>query len=169
MEGFVIREAGISDRAEIAEMRVLLQEHLEASNPRIWRLTELGKQQIGLKVDEMLADKDGLVLVGEEMGGLVGVAWGHVSERKDYNPQRVASINLLFVRKAFRRRGIGSLLVRKLCVFFEAKGVENVSLNYILGSIESECFWSRLGFVPLRVTANTELGALKENLRALLE
>lgn len=164
MEGCVVRAADVSDRAELVDMRLLLQKHLEARNQRIWRITELGKQRMELHVDEMLADENSLVPVAELGGRLAGFAWGHISNRKDYAPESVASINLAFVRESYRRQGIGSLLVKRLCEFFETRGVDEISLNYVLGNYESEKFWSKLGFVPFRVTANTDIGNVLRNL-----
>lgn len=115
----------------------------------------------------MLSDEDGLVLVVEDGGDLVGFAYGRVVSRRDYLPETVGFINLIYVREGHRRKGTGIRLVRELCSFFRARDVDEVNLNHIKGNTEGESFWTKLGFEVVRVTANTPLEALEKRLAEL--
>lgn len=159
-----IRPATPADKPGIIEMRVALQRHDEASNPRIWHNTEEGNRNLGADVDEMLSDEDGLVLVVEDDRDLVGFAYGRVSSRKDYLPETVGFINLIYIKEGHRRKGTGRRLVRGLCSFFRARDVDEVNLNHIKGNTEGASFWRKLGFEIVRVTANTTLEALEKRL-----
>lgn len=159
-----IREARPTDRDELLRMRHALQRHDEASNPRIWHVTEEGKQHLDATVDEMLSDEDGLALVAEEDGRPVGFAWGHIAHRTDYTPRAVGFIRLIYLDEAHRRKGTGTKLVQELCRYFRTRDVEEANLNHILGNTEGEGFWKRLGFKPVRVSANTPLKDLEERL-----
>lgn len=160
-----LREARPSDRDELIRMRLCLQEHMETSNSRIWHLSEEGRQRLGPNVDEMLSDEDGRVIVVEANGNIIGFAWGRVTRRTDYEPERVGFINMVYIKEAHRRRGVGANLVQDLYRFFRENDMEEVNLNYILGNREAEGFWKGLGFVPVRASANTTLGDLEERLR----
>ncbi len=148
----------------LTEMRLLLQEHVEASNLKIWRLNAVGRASIGVPVKEMLANESGLVLVAEAEGKPVGFISGSFRKRDDLDPRIVGYINLLFVREGFRERGIGRSLVGKLCAFFRSNGVEDITLNYVHGNREAEVFWIGLGFEHRLHVANSSLGALEEKL-----
>ncbi len=165
MTQLTLREARPSDRDELIGMRLCLQEHAETSNSRIWHLTEEGRQRLSPNVDEMLSDEDSRVIVVEANGEIIGFAWGRVTRRTDYEPERVGFINIVYVKKAHRRRGVGANLVQDLCRFFRANDMEEVNLNYILGNREAEAFWNGLGFVPVRASANTTLENLEVRLR----
>lgn len=159
-----IREAGPADRDELVEMRLLLQYHVEASNPRIWHTTEQGKQEITRDIEQMLSDESGRVMVAEMEGNIVGYTYGTVSHRTSYTPRSVGFINGIYVREPYRRRGIGTRLVWELCKFFNAESVEEVNLRYVLGNREGEEFWKSLGFKPVILTANIPLEALEDRL-----
>jgi GNAT superfamily N-acetyltransferase len=160
-----IREAKPTDRDELLRMRHALQRHDEASNPRIWHVTEEGKKHLDATVDEMLSDEDGIAVVAEENGKPIGFAWGHVAHRTDYAPRTVGFFRLIYLEEGHRRRGTGTRMVREICRYFGERGVEEANLNYILGNREAEGFWSGLGFEPVRASANTPLKALEERLR----
>ncbi len=159
-----IREADASDRGDLVEMRLLLQRHLEASNPRIWRMTEEGERKIAEEVEQMLCGEDSRVVVAEVGGVVVGYAYGTVSRRASFMPRSVGFINGIYVREPYRRRGIGIRLMEELCKFFDAEKVDEVNLRYVLGNREGEGFWRRLGFKPIIHTANIPLEELERRL-----
>jgi hypothetical protein len=54
--------------------------------------------------------------------------------------------------------------VAELCRFFADKGVEDLSLRYVVGNEEAAAFWSALGFAPRILTA----GARRSEIEARL-
>jgi GNAT superfamily N-acetyltransferase len=122
------------DKPALTEMRLALQAHDEAHNPRIWHTTPEGKRRQADQVDAMLHDPDGTTLIAEENGEPTGFTWGTATTRPHYTPERVATINLIYVREGHRRRGTGTRLVRALCHHFAAQRVQEVTLNYIVGN-----------------------------------
>jgi aminoglycoside 6'-N-acetyltransferase I len=161
-----IRETQPEDRNQLVEMRLLLQNHLETSNPGIWHMTEQGKQEIGQDIDQMLSDEDGRVMIAEEDESITGYAYGHVSHRTTLTPKIVGFIYGIYVRELYRRRGTGTRLVEELCKFFRAENVEEVNLRYVLDNREGEEFWKALGFKPVIHTANTSLQTLESRLQS---
>jgi ribosomal protein S18 acetylase RimI-like enzyme len=164
-----IRKARPTDREALAEMRLLMQHHMEASNPNIWRMTEEGRMSITKDIEQMLSDEEGRVLVAEENEAIVGFTYGRVVSRETYTPKTVGHIDTIYVKPAQRRRGIGSGLVRELCRYFRERGVDEVNLRYVLENEEAEEFWKTLGLTPVIQTANTPLEALKKKLKRTMK
>jgi GNAT superfamily N-acetyltransferase len=148
------------DRDRLIEMRLRLQAHVEASNPRIWKYTEQGKQRLLGDVDTMLDDPEAITLVAETNGEAIGFITGRVSTRKHMTPTTIGFIGLAYVEPEHRRKGVGTRLVRSLCGRFKAAGVDEANLGYIYGNREATEFWRDLDFEPVRVTVNTPLRSL---------
>jgi len=160
-----LRKAVPSDKQNLVQMRLSLQQHVEKSNDEIWKVTELGIRKLEQDVDQMLSDTEGLVLVAEKNGDNIGFAYGSVAKRTDYKPNRVGFINMIFIKEHYRRQGIGKKIVHRLCQYFESNNAEHITLRYAVGNRGAQAFWKRLGFRPIIHTANTKLEQLKEQLQ----
>jgi GNAT superfamily N-acetyltransferase len=71
-------------------------------------------------------------------------------------------VDQAFVRADHRRAGVGKQLVARLCHFFAAEEVEDISLRYVVGNAEADAFWSAIGFSPRIITS----GATRETVEA---
>jgi len=163
----LVRRARTSDLEKLVELRIRVQEHMEASSSRVWRITEEGKRNLRKTLEESLSKKDGLMLVAEKDNDLMGFIYGEVTHRPDYLPPGTGQISLLYVKEDFRRHGLGSTLVKELCRFFRNENIDEVTLRYVLGNIEGERFWSSLGFKPVLVTVSRPLRELEQTLNQL--
>lgn len=161
MKNFLVRRATCSDIEKLIELRILLQQHCEDSNRLIWHMTPHGKALLREKVENELVDNKRRTLVAEMSGETIGFIQGEVERRIDYLPTTVGSISTAYVVKEFRRKGVGEMLVKRLCEFFSSEGVEDVTLRYIIGNREAEGLWKKLGFQPVITTAKTVLDRLK--------
>jgi ribosomal protein S18 acetylase RimI-like enzyme len=168
MDNLTIRKAASSDVERIVELRLLLQEHVEKSNPLIWRITEEGMKLLKQKVEGDLADSNIQVLLAEADGEIIGFVQGEVTCRSDYLPRTVGHVSLVYVVKQFRRKGVGRRLVKELCKFFNSNKVENLTVRYIIGNKEAERFWRRLGFESIITTSSTYLKELDLKLKAIV-
>lgn len=160
-----IRQARPTDREALVKMRLSMQEHMEASSSRIWRMTDEGRRSIAKDVEQMLSDEGGRVLVAVEDGAVVGYTHGRVAHRVEYVPSGVGFIHGIYVQEPSRRRGVGTLLVWELAKYFRSQNVDEANLRYVRGNREGEGFWRSLGFEPVIHTANTSLDALESRLR----
>jgi ribosomal protein S18 acetylase RimI-like enzyme len=167
MDNLTVRRAASSDVERIVELRLLLQEHAEKSNPLIWRITEEGKKLLKQKVEDELADSNVHVLLAEADGEVIGYVQGEVACRIDYLPRTVGHVSLLYVVKQFRRKGVGRRLVKELCKFFNSNKVEDLTVRYIIGNKEAERFWRKLGFEPIITTSSTYPKQLDFKLKAI--
>jgi hypothetical protein len=141
MNDFTIRRAASPDVERIVELGLLLQEHVEESNPFVWRITEEGKKLIKQKVEADLANSNVLVLIAEADGEVIGYVQGEVTSRSDHVPGTVGQVSLMYVVKQFRRR-------------------------YVIGNKEAEGFWRKLGFEPIITTSRTSATELDHKLRS---
>jgi len=161
----LIRNVETSDLEELVKLRLSFQHHMEASNPRVWRITEEGRSHLREDTEQKLINEEGRMLVAVTEKELVGFAYGEVSHRTTYTPNVIGQISIVYVREEFRRQGVGKQLVEELCQFFRSKNVEEVTLNYISGNKEAEGFWGVLGFEPVRISANLGFEQLMKQLR----
>jgi GNAT superfamily N-acetyltransferase len=99
-----------------------------------------------------LDSKARIVVAVNGDGAIFGMAVGRIHFQDTYVPNVSASIDMVFVEKPYRRRGVGTQLVLALCQFFAAHGVEDISLRYVIGNRQAEQFWSRFGFEPRIIT-----------------
>jgi ribosomal protein S18 acetylase RimI-like enzyme len=167
MTDVTIRKAKRSDIEKLAQLKLQLQQHCEESNSLIWQMTKEGAALLKQKVSDDLDNVNGHVLVAELDGEIIGFAYGEISHRTDYSPGIVGSISTVYVDRKARRKGVGTLLVRQICEFFESEVIEDVTLRYVVGNKEAEIFWSKLGFNPVITTAKTGLRELKREIGKL--
>jgi len=168
MDNLTIRRAASSDMERIVELRLLLQEHAEKSNPLIWRMAEEGKKLLKQKVENDLADSNIHVLLAEADGEIIGYVQGEVTRRSDYMPRTVGQVSLMYVVKELRRKGVGRRLVKELCKFFKSDKVEDLTVRYIIGNKEAEGFWRKLGFESIITTSSTYLKELDFKLKVTI-
>ena len=166
MEDLTIRRATSSDIDTIARLRLSLQQHVEESNPLVWRMTERGKKLLKQEIRKDLSSRNTRVLLAEVGGETIGFAQGEVASRSDYSPRKVGHISLLYVMKRFRRKGFGRRLIKELCRFYNSNRAEHLTVRYIIGNEEAEAFWTQLGFESIIWTGATHLEELGSKLNA---
>ena len=168
MNNLTIRRAASSDMKRIVELRLLLQEHVEKSNPLTWRMTEEGMRLLKQEVENELATGKVQVLLAEADGEVIGFVQGEVTCRSEFMPRTVGHISLMYVMKQFRRKGVGRRLVTELSKFFSSNKAETLTVRYVIGNTEAERFWKKLGFVSIIMTSSTYLKDLGFKLKGIV-
>jgi len=163
MQSYSTRAAEESDIDCLVNMRGLLQKHVEDSNSNIWRLSTKGYKQLKQQSIKWIHNKDTRVLlVVDNRGQAVGFAMGKICRHQEYLPQVSGIIGQVFIKKEYRRQGIGRKLIVELCKFFALNKVEDISVRYVSGNQEGERFWKKLGFKVRIKTAGTKRKNLLE-------
>jgi GNAT superfamily N-acetyltransferase len=126
-------------------------------------MTEEGRRLLKQKVANDLADSTTRIFIAEAGDETIGFAQGKVASRSDYAPRTVGLVSLVYVRKQFRRKGIGRHLVKELCRFFGSNKAEHLTVRYVISNKEAEGFWAKLGFEPIISTSASHLRDLKLN------
>lgn len=162
---YTIRPAQRSDLDRLVELLLALQDHLEAANPDLWRMTPQARANLKGQLASRLTGNNTCTLVAEHnKDGVIGVISGRITRNKSYEPDRAGLVDQAFVQADHRRARVGTRLVAELCRFFAAEGVNDLSLRYVMGNEEATGFWSALGFAPLIVTTGADRQAVEKRL-----
>jgi ribosomal protein S18 acetylase RimI-like enzyme len=155
---YTVRRARPSDLDALLRLHLLLEDHLEASNPDLWRMSDAARGQLRSQLVARLTAPESCALVAEHGAeGVVGMLFGRVISNTRYQPTRSGTVDQLFVLPEHRRHDVGSGLVRALCDFLAAQAVEDVSLRYVHGNHQAAAFWAALGFRPRIITSGASL------------
>ena len=120
--------------------------------------------QVGEKYREAMQGPDSLVIVAEDDGEVVGMAYGEVSQPSRFSDERALELSGVVVRSGYRGRGVGRELVREAARFAEAGGIAWVELKTFAPNEGAMSFWEGLGFSPRVVQMTTPTDALIERL-----
>jgi ribosomal protein S18 acetylase RimI-like enzyme len=106
----------------------------------------------------LVTDADGIVVVAEAEGSLVGLGVGEVSRPSSWSDERALDVANVYVDPAHRRQGIGRAIVAELALFAAGRGLERLVLRVFAPNHEAAAFWRRLGFEPrlVQFTARTD-------------
>ena len=154
-----IRRATQADIESLVEMRLRLQRHMEASNSRLWGISETKISAMPEFYRVGINDPNALLLVvqGHESEDLAGMGLGRICRHGEYVPSASGRIDDIWIEPALRRKGVGTRLVTELLKFFRLRGIEALVLDYAEGNVEAEAMWRRFGFAPVLITATTAL------------
>jgi GNAT superfamily N-acetyltransferase len=163
--GYSIRRAEKADLDQLTELLLALQDHLEASNPNLWRMKDAARSHLRAQLSARLTAPGSRVLVAEHTeDGVIAAILGRVVTNKRYRPARAGSVDQAFVRADHRRAGVGTLLMDHMCRFFADEGVDDLSLRYVVGNSEAGGFWAALGFSPRIITTGALRSVVEERL-----
>jgi ribosomal protein S18 acetylase RimI-like enzyme len=164
--GYRARAAAAADCETLAVMRRQLQQLLEQESPALWRMTAARSAALGDFYAECLSDADVLILVAETSDAaeprIIGTATARIETGRDV--ARFGSIEDVWVEPEHRGRGICRALVAKLTEFFQAQGVNELSVGFAHGGTAAE-LWQRLGFTPAVVIANGDVDTVRDRTR----
>ncbi len=153
----------MADLDSLTSMALSLQRHVEHSNPLVWKTNELGRMKTAEQIERDLDASDTVVILAEAgEQEPVGMAIGTVKVREEYEPGTVGMIERLFVEDRYRGRGLGRRLVNSICSFFRGRGVNRISVRYVIGNREAEGFWGCFGLKPVITVAGADLEELME-------
>jgi GNAT superfamily N-acetyltransferase len=104
-------------------------------------------ERISWAVDQQLSgESPGLVLVAREKDMMVGVALAIYTPSAELG--RVMTVNDFFVRPAYRRKGIGRALARRLIEECKSLRVDEIGLEVLHANKTAASFWKSIGFSP---------------------
>ena len=108
----------------------------------------------------MAARGDAVVLVAEDEGEVVGMAYGEVRVPSRFSDERALEISGVVVRGGYRGKGVGRELVREAARFATEHGITWVELKTFAPNRGAMEFWERLGFTPRVVQLTSATDAL---------
>ena len=120
--------------------------------------------EVGLKYREAMSTENALVLVAEDEGEIVGMAYGEVRIPSRFSDERALELSGVVVRTGYRGRGVGRALVQEAARFAGELGVEWVELKTFAPNQGAMAFWEGLGFTPRVVQMTQGTKALVQRL-----
>ena len=120
--------------------------------------------EVGLKYREAMSTENAVVLVAEDEGEIVGMAYGAVRIPSRFSDERALELSGVVVRTGYRGRGVGRALVQEAARFAGELGVEWVELKTFAPNQGAMAFWEGLGFTPRVVQMTQGTKALVQRL-----
>jgi len=120
--------------------------------------------EVGLKYREAMSTENALVLVAEDEGEIVGMAYGEVRIPSRFSDERALELSGVVVRTGYRGRGVGRALVQEAARFAGELGVEWVELKTFAPNQGAMAFWEGMGFTPRVVQMTQGTKALVQRL-----
>jgi ribosomal protein S18 acetylase RimI-like enzyme len=120
--------------------------------------------EVGLKYREAMSTENAVVLVAEDGGEIVGMAYGEVRIPSRFSDERALELSWVVVRSGYRGRGVGRALVQEAARFAGEMGVEWVELKTFAPNQGAMAFWEGLGFTPRVVQMTQGTKALVQRL-----
>ncbi len=120
--------------------------------------------EVGAKYQEAMQTENAVVLVAEDEGEIVGMAYGEVRIPSRFSDERALELSGVVVRTGYRGRGVGRALVQEAARFAGEMGVEWVELKTFAPNQGAMAFWEGLGFTPRVVQMTQGTKALVQRL-----
>jgi GNAT superfamily N-acetyltransferase len=125
--------------------------------------------EVGLKYRKAMGTDQAVVLVAEDEGEIVGMAYGEVRVPSRFSDERALEVSGVVVRSGYRGKGVGRALVKEAARFATDRGVGWVELKTFSPNERAMDFWEGLGFRPrvVQLTSSTKavLGRLEDDER----
>lgn len=100
------------------------------------------------KYAHALEQDDALVVVAEDEGEVVGMAYAEVRTPSRYSDDRALEISGVAVRAGHRGRGVGRAMVAEASRFAAERGIDWIELKTFAPNEPATKFWRALGFRP---------------------
>ena len=120
--------------------------------------------QVGEKYREAMDKPDSMVLVAEDEGDVVGMAYGETRIPSRFSDERAMELSGVVVRADYRGRGVGRALVAEASRFASERSIPWMELKTFAPNRGAMEFWEALGFTPRVVQLTSATSALAERL-----
>lgn len=97
-------------------------------------------------------NKDAQVFVARLNGSIIGCIIGFVKYPQSiFKQDLLGYIDLVYVKKDFRNKGIAKILLEKLEEWFETRDIKYIELNCYIRNDVGLDFWNRNDYLPISV------------------
>ncbi|WP_345232970.1 GNAT family N-acetyltransferase [Olivibacter ginsenosidimutans] len=153
MKHILLRKASLGD---LPILEQLLQELVEAERPFDETLKEGVIHYYPIK--ELIESDDAAVLVLEEEDHIVGCGYAQIKPAKPYlRHQTYAHLGFMFVRPAYRGRGLNQQLIGELKHWAVSKGTKEIRLEVYAENSSAIKAYEKAGFKKLLTTMRCEV------------
>jgi len=164
--GVRIRRGHLRDGEPLARLKYELDLHHRKMS--IWP-PECDMNEARKTVKEMLKDRRNAVFVAECLTKeIIGIVNARLVKRETVHSEygKVGEIGIIYVKDAYRRRGIGKRLVAACIDHFQRLGVRHVTLRSVVDNRASDRFWETLSFTPALYVRSSTVQKVQRRLGA---
>lgn len=141
-----IREGRLSDLEALIRLEVNLTAFDRAFDSTLsleWPQSEAGREFYVAR----LSNNDGITLLAEDGGHLVGYLIGCLDRTAEYSqPEMIGEIECLFVEPAYRRAGVGGQLIQRFEQWARRAGARRIRVTVSAANRGAIRFYRRCGF-----------------------
>ena len=143
----MIRLAEAADAERIGELWAEMVSFHAALDPQTFRPAAGGAELYARSILNRLSDADARVLIAEIDGAVVGYVNGVIADitTEMFLPLRCGLLADIYVKAAYRRRGLGRQLVERLTLWFRSRDVRHFEWHVSAGNRGAMAFWKRVG------------------------
>jgi ribosomal protein S18 acetylase RimI-like enzyme len=159
-----VRRAGLDD----VDGAVVLFNELDRleSDWRVFAPRPDVLSEIRRRYERLAAATDGILVVAESDGRLIGLGVGEVSKPSSWSDERALYVSNVYVDPAYRRLGIGHSIVAELVAFAAERAMERLVLRVFAPNRDAIAFWTDLGFEPRLTQFTVRIDQLREKIRS---
>ena len=141
-----VRPASANDLATLTELWIAITRHHEPLDP-LFRLRPGPEGEVRELLRAWLRDPDARAFVCEASGDALGMACVRIDRAPPIlDETERAELTDLFVRPAWRRRGVGRALARAALDWAASRGIRRVEVRVAMANAGGWAFWRALGF-----------------------
>jgi ribosomal protein S18 acetylase RimI-like enzyme len=109
----------------------------------------------------LLSDEETALFIAEAAGGITGFILAFVRDTPSipvFIPARIVLISDIAVMTKFRRQGIGSQLMERVCWWAKTKGATSIELNVYSFNHDAIDFYKAIGFNAISLHMRKSIG-----------
>jgi len=156
-----IELANNNDKPYILKAMVCLLEHVRDSSQDeyLLRLTNDYVDEAEQWITKILASDESIIYLAIINGVKVGYIIGTITRpfMQRCSIKKIGLIEHCWVESECRMNGIAAKLVDTVERWFKESSIQYVDVQYLLGNIEAELTWEKLGYKPYRVISRKVL------------
>ena len=156
-----IELANNNDKPYLLKAMTCLLEHVRDSSQDeyLLRLTGNYIEDSEQWIEKILASDESSTYVAKNDGTSIGYVIGTITRPfiKRCAIERIDLIEHCWVEKECRMNGLAAKLVEAIESWFKEDSIQYIDVQYLLGNIEAEVTWEKLGYKPYRVISRKVL------------
>jgi len=150
-EPFIVRDASLGDYDSMCALLAQVDELHRLNVPWLFCKPSTEPRSMGF-FEQLLRSNDGTVLVADAAGHVVGIATALMRSSPDFPvflTQTWGVLDNLAVSESWRRRGVGTSLIREAERWVHGRGAKWIELGVYEFNAGARSFYQTLGYAPV--------------------
>jgi len=156
-----VESANNNDKPYLVKAMACLLEHVRdtSQDEYLLRCTDDYIEEADPWIENILASDASFAYVAKRGGTSVGYVIGTITRPfiRRCAIQKIGLIEHCWVERECRMQGVSTKLVGAIERWFKENAIQYIDVQYLLGNIEAEVAWEKLGYTPYRVISRKAL------------